>query len=150
MPNYPTEEQFLSHPRAKELRQICLDIAASTDRLLHQRDVVAEDEYVRLEQLNGHLIEMGITPHFKVGLDPSAYEDALTMVEYVAGQWVDVLGKNIPSEKSIMPIVQEFSEASSGNAHALSGKNIPPKLKVFMVMRSFVNMTYLFLDFFRS
>ncbi len=115
-----TREAFERDPRAKELRTICLEIAGSVDNIVEQKNGAWNGmEWNIIQRLYERLIGMEISPTIKAGLDASAYEHPLTMAEYVAGQWVERLNK-----------IHSWEE--------LQGD--------FIFMRSYVNMTYRFLD----
>ncbi|HJZ05865.1 MAG TPA: hypothetical protein VJ327_08490 [Patescibacteria group bacterium] len=148
----PTKEFLLSEPRSAEIREVCVGIVRRLDALLHDPEVAGSQDrqsqlYAELEMQGGHLIELGIKPGLHVGKPLEAFQSSpVTMAEYVAGQLIEQTGANVVSESAAMPIIQEMSEAQSGSAHLISGKNITPKLRDFMVMRSIVNVGYRFLD----
>lgn len=151
-PWQPTKEFYLSNPRSAQLREVGVAIVRKLDVLLHDPEVAQNQDrqsqlYAELEMHGGQLIELGIVPHMHVGKPQEAFQsDPVVMAEYVAGQLYETTGHQVVSETQAMPIVEEFSEAQSGRAHLLSGKNLPNKLKDFMVMRSMVNVGYRFLD----
>jgi hypothetical protein len=84
----PTKKQLLKNPRAKELRQICLDLA---------RAGKAEQE-----RCQNRLRALGITPNCQEKLEKSAYEDPVTMTEWIAGQWLSHLNELSPQ----MPLIE--------------------------------------------
>jgi hypothetical protein len=100
----PTKEQFLRNSRAKELRQICLDLARARK---------AEQE-----RCKNRLSTLGITPKYQAHLVPSAYEDPVTMAEWVAGQWLSYLNELSP-EKPLMEAALEKSVLLQINAQFL-------------------------------
>ena len=151
-PWQPTKEFYLSNPRSAQLREIGVAIVRKLDALLHDPEVAQNQDrqsqlYAELEIHGGQLIEMGIEPHMHVGKPQEAFQaDPVVMAEYVAGQLYETTGHQVVSEAAAMPIIQEMSEAQSGPVHVISGKNITPKLRDFIVMRSMVNVGYRFLD----
>ena len=148
----PTKEFLLSDPRSTEIREVCVGIVHRLDALLHDPEVARSQDrqsqlYAELEMQGGRLIELGIRPNMHVGSPLEAFQsNPVTTTEYVAGQLIEQTGASVVSESATMPIIQEMSEVQSGSAHLISGKNITPKLRDFMVMRSMVNVGYSFLD----
>jgi len=148
----PTKEFLTSDPRSAEIRKVCIGIVRRLDNLLHdpkvdQNQDIQSQLYAELEAHGGKLIELGIEPNMHVGKPLEAFKSsAVTMTEYVAGQLYETTGHTVVSETAAMPIIQEMSEAQSGSAHVISGRNITPKVRDFMVLRSMVNVCYRFLD----
>ncbi|MDO8638938.1 MAG: hypothetical protein Q7R43_05155 [Candidatus Daviesbacteria bacterium] len=151
-PWQPTIEFYLSNPRSAQLREIGIAIVRKLDALLHDPEVAQNRDrqtqlYAELEIHGGQLIELGIKPNMHVGKPLEAFQsDPVVMAEYVTGQLYETTGHTVVSETAVMPIIQEMSEVQSGPAHVISGKNITPKLKDFMVMRCMVNVGYRFLN----
>jgi len=142
-----TRKQFNSNPRSKEIRDISLGIIKNVDALLHKPDVDQLQASASIEALSGQLIGLGITPNMQCGKPEDAYHDPVVMAEYVAGQILESMGRAIPSESSVVPIIEELSVAQYGNIHVLETPAEKPKPLVdFMVMRSVVNVVYRFLD----
>ena len=148
----PTKEFYFSNPRSAQIREVSVAIVRKLDTLLHDPEVARSQDrqsqlYAELEMHGGQLIELGIGPNMHVGKPQEAFQaDPVVMAEYVAGQLYETTGHQVVSETAAMPIIQEMSEAQSGPVHVISGKNITPKLRDFIVMRSMVNVGYRFLD----
>jgi hypothetical protein len=148
----PTKEFLTSEPRSAKIREVCIGIVRRLDTLLHDPEVAQNQDtqsqlYAELETHSGELIELGIEPSMHVGTPLEKFQsNPVTTTEYIAGQLIELTGVNIVSERAVMPIIQEMSQAQSGPFHLISGKNITPKLRDFMVMREMVNVGYSFLD----
>lgn len=77
----PTEAQFKSNPRARNLRNSSLMILRT---MAHGKKT--PEELALLRQNRTRLIDMGIEANMNAGRPESAYEDPVFMAEYVAGQ----------------------------------------------------------------
>lgn len=151
MSNVLPREAFLNDPRCNELRDLCLALARSVDRLLHFPEAKKEEEYTIILQIDERFDQMGILESMNVGLSEETYkENPVVFMEYIAGQWKNVLHeeKEVKSEKDILPITQEFSEFSTPQVKVLSGEYVRNSLPLqnFIMMRSFVNITFHWTD----
>lgn len=148
----PTKEFLLSDPRSAQIREVCIGIVRRLDTLLHNPEVArSQDEqsqiYAELEAAGGKLIELGIVPDMHVDEPAEAFKaNPVMTAEYVAGQLYETTGHTVVSETAAMPIIQEMTEAQSGPVSVISGKNLTPKLREFIIMREMVNVGYSFLD----
>jgi len=145
-----------------EIRKACLVIADCWDNLLHNSDLKG-NPIKEAEILTKYGAEMqklrnvGITKNMHIGGFPESFNNPKKMAEYVAGQLIEVdeLGRSIPSEREIVPQIQEISEKQikfksetpeQDRIAALISKDyLTPKLKDFAMMRSIVNIARYFL-----
>ncbi|GCE12123.1 hypothetical protein [Tengunoibacter tsumagoiensis] len=112
-----TANDFYCDDRTQLLRQTCLGLAdASEVRLSASFDEISTADN-RLMQGFQVLSDLGVAPGQHVGLPPEAYDsNASLMAEYVAGQWM------------LLP--------TQGSSNFLVD---------FIVLRSYINLTYRFL-----
>lgn len=138
---WPTAQQFIQDPCAKELRQICLEICACMQALMNGSST--QD----IERLYAKLIKQGITPNCQTKLDQAMYSDPLTMAEYVAGQCLTWQGDHIPSQEQIARVGASFvREHSMAGMLITQGSDLPNVMKRFIAAGMFVDDICKFLD----
>jgi len=148
-PDHPTREEYQSQPTARELRDICLQIAQNTRMIMTEDEGLDSSErskvYARLEHLQGRLIALGITSDLHVGtFTDQNRRDPVKGAEYVAGQIFDLCGKVVRSQTEAMLAAQEHdAQVEPG---LLSVDRIPSQTKDWMSDMTIVNACIRFLD----
>lgn len=137
----PTERQFLQVPRAKEIREICIEICACMEAIMNGSN--SQD----IDQLHTKLINLGITPNCQTGLDQSTYGDPLIMAEYVAGQMLTWQGDRIPSQEMVNRVgISVVQEHSTTGMVSMLGEDLPKTMKDFLLADRCVFEMCKFLD----
>ena len=85
-----------------------------------------------------------------VGQPQEFYTNPNNRAEYVAGQLIGIEGDQLPNVRQILYQAREHSEGSipvndQTSALLMETKNTSPTLKNWMVLRSMVNITHVFL-----
>lgn len=100
----PDKEMFLSQPRSKEIRKVCLEILRVLHRLMNDESIQGNRENFlkAIELQKKRLIELGITKDVHVGSPPGTFiDDPIKAAEYLAGQIIATLdqGKFLHSDE---------------------------------------------------
>lgn len=145
--------------RALTLRRVILFVA-NTVSLFINYPTIKEDQARREVELNTRYIEeiskladMGVTPNMHVGKPQKAFENPLTVAEWIGGQWVGKQNRGVPSFNQAGRNIEEFSETRTGvregpmpaNVHLVQGRYLTPTLEDWTVLRGRVNVTLRFL-----
>lgn len=135
----PTRDQFVADPRSMELRAVSLALLAAFEALLCETG--QQDEVrVRIEHLNGRLIELGVTASMNEGLAKSAYKDPVTAAEYLAGQLVVEAGRAVPTGSQVVRDVQEWSEAEDRSVDLLSTEHMSQPVREVTVRQGLIEL----------
>ncbi|TSC80554.1 MAG: hypothetical protein G01um101425_208 [Candidatus Peregrinibacteria bacterium Gr01-1014_25] len=148
-PIYPTQKEYSAHPRARELREITLQIIRSARMILTEKEGLNPEArqriYGALEHAQGRLIALGITPKLHVGTFTDAdRRTPVKVAEYVAGQIMGVCGRVLHSESEAMHQAEEHD--SIGQAGLLALDQVPRQTKDWMNDMTIVNACIRFLD----
>lgn len=141
---YPSEEFYLKNGRAACIRQICLAIVEQIDAILHRcsDQVERQKRYGDLERLNGELRELGIVAqmHVEDQLPLEAFQvSPVLAAEWLAGQIVPLLGKQLPIEATAVVVLSDFTQQPLSQLSLFESEGQPALVLDFRVVRSMLN-----------
>lgn len=143
----PRSDFYDADPKAKQIRDICVELTANFARLLWDKTVTDEERQALKEQMQlcgEQLTGLGITPNMNTGRKQQTYRrNPVIFAEYVAGQLLPYSGYSPRSEDSVEPLVQEFS-VDDGVVDSSEG--LPQALEDFYVDGWIVKNAMDFLD----
>ncbi len=109
-------EQFLAHPRSRELRRICLDLTEQVHTLLttsHVNRVDGEQRAASIADLRQALEALGVAKDMQTALPLEAYHDPVTLAEYIAGQLLAIT-EHLASSYTQVAFILEQERAQQG------------------------------------
>ena len=130
-----------------ELREVGLELINACETLMHEQHARSGQLYAHIEHLNGQFIQLGVTSDMNVGLPQEAYQDAVTVAGWAAGQLITLTGCVLTAEQHVAPIFQEWSEARGETACWLSLEHLPQPVQRFLEHRHLLKMVKYFVDY---
>lgn len=116
---YPSREQFLADPRAKEIRQLTLDVVRVANDILVGPAGLSPDArlraYAQLEHLQGQLLAAGVTPDMHArdgGFSAEERSNPVVVAEWAAGQILPLCGQQLQTTTEAMLAAQEHGESA--------------------------------------
>lgn len=136
---------FESNKKSSNIRLTCIPIIQKLHRLMYDPKIAENDNerrklFSQLEQDNGALIEMGIEPGMKKNHKLEEYQKSpLLTAEYLAGQLVNLIGRNTPSINEHLGSIGENTTTLSDGNKIIESIDISPSSRDFMVTRDIFN-----------
>jgi hypothetical protein len=144
----PRADFYNSDPRAKQIRDVCVQLTTNLARLLWDKTAKTDEARQTLEAdmlaCGEQLTLLGITPSMNMRRKQQTYHrNPVIFAEYVAGQLLPYSGHKTRSEEAVIPLEQEF-EVEDGIVDTSNG--LPSALEDFYVDGWIVKNAMDFLD----
>jgi len=111
-----SKAQFLAHPRSRDLRQICLTLAEQVHAFLtipSLNRATGEQRAASIAELRQALEALGVTKDMQTALPIEAYEDPVTLAEYIAGQLLAIT-EHLAASSTQVAFILEQERAQQG------------------------------------